>query len=139
MVRHLNEAHNGYIETYLNLGWIGVCLIMTIFIAGYRSSFKAFQRDPELGSFILAVTIVTMVYSITEAGFRMLSLSWIFLLLALVSASGVVTGVFGSRRTNLAPSSGVGSRRAVGVERHQNSGLRTTQGYFNLDGDRSRR
>ncbi len=25
----LNEAHDGYIEVYLNLGWIGVCLIVT--------------------------------------------------------------------------------------------------------------
>src|SRR5262249_29992987 len=121
LVRTLNEAHNGYIETYLNLGWIGVCLIATIFLTGYRSSFKAFQRDPELGSFILAVITVTMVYSITEAGFRMLGLSWIFLLLALVSASGVVTGLFGSRRNNLVPSRGAGSSRAVAVERHPKS------------------
>ena len=32
----LNEAHNGYIEVYLNLGWIGVCLIALILISGYR-------------------------------------------------------------------------------------------------------
>ena len=25
--KFLNEAHNGYIEVYLNLGWVGVSLI----------------------------------------------------------------------------------------------------------------
>jgi O-antigen ligase len=128
LVDGLNEAHNGYIEIYLNLGAIGVLLIATILIAGYRSSFKAFQQDPELGGFVLVFITIAMVYSITEAGFRMLNLAWIFLLLATVSASGVTTGLFGGRRTSIVPSSRVGSRRAVSVGRAPRSALRTTEG-----------
>jgi len=90
----LNEAHDGYIEVYLNLGWIGVCLIALILITGYRHASRAFQRDPELGSLFLAYVLTGAIYSITEAGFRFLSLSWIFLLLAVVGASGVAAGFF---------------------------------------------
>jgi exopolysaccharide production protein ExoQ len=89
LVEDLNEAHDGYIEVYLNLGWIGLCLIAGVLIGGYRRSVKAFQRDPELGGLFLAYVVVAVFYNITEAGFRMLSPSWIFLLLAIVSASAV--------------------------------------------------
>ena len=30
------EAHNGYLEVYLNLGWIGVFLFACLLISGYR-------------------------------------------------------------------------------------------------------
>lgn len=98
LVKDLNEAHNGYIETYLNLGWMGVFLIALILISGYRRAHKAFQREPELGSLFLAYIAVGAVYSITEAGFRFMVPSWIFMLLAIVSASGVNIGVFGSEK-----------------------------------------
>jgi exopolysaccharide production protein ExoQ len=87
----INEAHNGYIEVYLNLGWIGVCFIMLILISGYRRAGKAFQRDPEVASLMLAYITVAAVYSSTEAGFRMLDLNWTFLVLAVVAASGMVS------------------------------------------------
>lgn len=90
----LNEAHNGYIEVYLNLGWIGVCLISLILISGYRLAVAAFRLNRSVGGLMLGYIVAAAVYSITEAGFRMLDPMWIFLLLAVVSASGVVTGIF---------------------------------------------
>ena len=32
-----NSAHNGYLEIYLNLGWIGVGLLTAIILTGYRN------------------------------------------------------------------------------------------------------
>ncbi|MGA9416131.1 MAG: O-antigen ligase family protein [Terriglobales bacterium] len=89
---NLVSAHNGYLEVYLDLGWVGVCLIVLILISGYRRGGKAFQRDPEIGSLILTYIVAATFYNITEAGFRVLTPMWIFLLLAVVSASGVVAG-----------------------------------------------
>jgi len=34
----IQEAHNGYIEVYLNLGWIGLALLAWILWTGYRSA-----------------------------------------------------------------------------------------------------
>jgi len=84
---HVNEAHNGYIEVYLNLGWLGLILISTILIGGYRRAVAAFRRDPGLGGLALALIAASAVYSITEAGFRNLDPVWIALLLAIVAAS----------------------------------------------------
>jgi O-antigen ligase len=91
LVAQLNEAHNGYIEVYLNLGLIGVGLLAAILIAGYLNSIRIIQREPEFGGFVLASTAVAGVYSITEAGFRMMSPAWVLLLLVLVSGTGVTT------------------------------------------------
>jgi exopolysaccharide production protein ExoQ len=85
----LNEAHDGYIEVYLELGWVGLGLIGLILIDGYRRSVKAFRRDPKLGSLMIAYILTAMVYSVTEAGFRMMYPIWIFFLLAVIQASSI--------------------------------------------------
>ena len=100
----LNEAHNGYIEVYLNLGWVGVVLVSTILITGYSRAIKAFRQNQYIGGLMLAYIIAAAVYSFTEAGFRMLDLMWIFLLLAIVSATGVTAGLFDREATKALPS-----------------------------------
>jgi exopolysaccharide production protein ExoQ len=93
----LNESHNGYLEVYLNLGGIGVCLLSLILIGGYRSAIAAFKLNPPIGGLMLAYTIVAVIYNVTEAGFRMLGYMWICLLVAVVASNGVVTGVVGGK------------------------------------------
>ena len=99
----LNEAHNGYIEVYLNLGWVGLGLIALILSDGYRRAVKAFRREPALGALLLAYVLAATTYSITEAGFRMLHPNWIFFLLAVIEASSIAAGV------------GAGSTPPIGV------------------------
>ena len=96
-IHDLVSAHNGYIEVYLDLGWVGLCLLAFILISGYRRAGQAFRRDPQFGNLILAYVATGIFYSITEAGFRLLTPSWIFLLLAVVGAGGVVSGRLGEK------------------------------------------
>ena len=91
----LNEAHNGYLEVYLNLGALGLGLIALILISGYQRAVAAFRRYPSIGGLMTAYIIVSVFYNITEAGLRLLGLPWIFLLLAILTASGLASGVFG--------------------------------------------
>jgi len=79
---HPNEAHNGYLEVYLNLGWVGVVLLFVLLVTGYRNVLAAFRRDQETGSARLAYFVAAVAYSFTEAGFRLLSPVWIFYLVA---------------------------------------------------------
>jgi O-antigen ligase len=89
----LNEAHDGYIEVYLQLGWVGLGLIGLILIDGYRRSVKTFRREPALGSLLLAYILAAITYNVTEAGFRMLHPNWVFFLLAVIEASSIAAGV----------------------------------------------
>jgi exopolysaccharide production protein ExoQ len=67
----LNEAHNGYLETYLNLGFIGVGITAAMLLATYAKSRRALFHDFEFGRFRLAYLIAFIVYNWTEAAFRL--------------------------------------------------------------------
>jgi exopolysaccharide production protein ExoQ len=88
----LNEAHDGYIEVYLNLGWVGLGLVLLILADGYRRAVKAFRREPALGGLLLAYFLAAITYNVTEAGFRMMHPNWIFLLLAAITAGNIAAG-----------------------------------------------
>ncbi len=81
-VKGIQEAHNGYIELYLNLGWVGLVLLAWLMVAGYRHAVLALRRDPVEGRLRLTFFAAALIYSLTEAGFRMLSPIWLAFLLA---------------------------------------------------------
>jgi exopolysaccharide production protein ExoQ len=86
---HLNEAHNGYIEMYINLGWVGIFLLAGIILHAYRATSVALRRNPDIGGLYLAWLVAAVAQGFAEAEFRMLSVGWIFLLLAAMGASQV--------------------------------------------------
>jgi O-antigen ligase len=85
LLNGINESHNGYIEVYLNLGWIGVVLLAAVLFSGYRHAMNAFRRDPEAGKLKLVFLLVSVVYCFTEAGFRIMSPIWTAFLLAITA------------------------------------------------------
>jgi exopolysaccharide production protein ExoQ len=88
-----NEAHNGYIEVYLNLGWMGLSLLAFVLMTGYRRVVNRVRLYPDTGNLALAYFVVALIYSLTEAGFRMFSLVWIAFLLS-------ISAVFKPERQN---------------------------------------
>ncbi len=81
----IEEAHNGYLELYLNLGWAGLTLLGLLIVSGYRNALTLFQRDPAAGRLRVAFLTCGIIYSCTEAGFRMMSPVWIGFLLAVTA------------------------------------------------------
>lgn len=81
----IEEAHNGYLELYLNLGWVGLTLLAVLIVSGYRHALSLFHRDPVAGRLRVAFLTAGIIYSCTEAGFRMMSPVWIGFLLAIVA------------------------------------------------------
>jgi exopolysaccharide production protein ExoQ len=86
--RNISQAHNGYIEIYLNLGLIGLILLGAIIVKGYRNVFYGFRQHPYNYNVRLAFFATALVYNLTEAMFRMLSPVWIFFLLAALIVPG---------------------------------------------------
>lgn len=93
----VTEAHNGYIEVFLNLGWIGIILIALLLATGFRRGISAFRVNPSIGSLMLPYVIVSAIYCVTEAGFRSLNPMWIFLLLSIEGSTAAMFGFFGER------------------------------------------
>ena len=74
------QAHNGYLETYLNGGLAGLCLLMAMIVStGSRLKKEFFADDFEI--FRLSFFIVALLYNWTEAMFNSLSLIWFVLLI----------------------------------------------------------
>jgi exopolysaccharide production protein ExoQ len=81
----LNQAHNGYIEIYLNLGWVGLILLSAIIVAGYRNIMKELRSSPETSRLKLAFFFICLVYNFTEASFKMMCPVWILFLWAVMA------------------------------------------------------
>jgi O-antigen ligase len=73
---HPIQAHNGYIETYLSLGWIGLLILAALLFATFRKSRRALLQDLEFGRFRLGVLFSIIVYNYTEAAFKGVHLVW---------------------------------------------------------------
>ncbi|KAA6457875.1 O-antigen ligase family protein [Acidobacteria bacterium AB60] len=81
----IEEAHNGYLELYLNLGWVGLAVLGMLIVSGYRNALVLFRRNPDAGRLRIAFLTAGLIYSCTEAGFRMMSPVWIGFLLAVLA------------------------------------------------------
>ena len=78
---HPNEAHNGYLELYLTLGWIGVLLFTAVVASGYRNIMNGLRTDPDSGRLKLAYFVIALSYNFTESAIRMMNPVWIIFLL----------------------------------------------------------
>jgi exopolysaccharide production protein ExoQ len=81
----IQEAHNGYLEIYLNLGLVGITFLAILIITGFRKIVLAVRRDPASGKVRLAYFVLAVIYNFTEAAFKMMSPVWMFFLLAVMA------------------------------------------------------
>lgn len=67
---HLNEAHNGYLEVYLELGLLGVIVLLGFLFAGYRAICKGLTSRSDLAILALATWLTLLFYNMSEAAFE---------------------------------------------------------------------
>src|SRR5438309_4055646 len=87
-----NEAHNGYLEVYLNLGWIGLFFLGGVIFSCYWKVRKMLMlslspgrtEGVDFGRFGMGYLAAFLIYNVTEAGFSALNFAfWIFLIIAI--------------------------------------------------------
>src|SRR5256886_2317741 len=71
-----NEAHNGYLETYLTLGLIGTFLLIGLFVATFWKIRLQLFRNFDWGRYRLGFLAAVVLYNWTEAAFKTLSPVW---------------------------------------------------------------
>jgi exopolysaccharide production protein ExoQ len=87
----INESHNGYLEVFLNEGWIGLTLLAAIIVGGYREIVRAVRRDPQTHCLNLAYFVAVLVYNLTEAAFKAVSPMWFVFVWAVIDGSAEST------------------------------------------------
>lgn len=80
---HLNEAHNGYLEIYLDMGLLGVLLIVGFMLDSYRSICRNLESS-SLAVLGLAAWMALVFYNMSEVAFQIGLLYSVFLLGAIV-------------------------------------------------------
>ena len=76
-----NEAHNGYLDTYVELGFVGLALLFFVLISMYKSARDKMIVNMNYGRFCLTVFMISLIYNVTEAAFSSLSFIWFMLIL----------------------------------------------------------
>src|SRR5205085_3431352 len=81
---HGNQAHNGYLETYLTLGLIGLSILIGLILATFWKIRRDLFSNFELGRLELSFLAVVIVYNWTEASFKALHPIWfVFYIIAM--------------------------------------------------------
>ena len=102
---HLNEAHDTYLETYLNTGLIGVALLFAVIVSSAIWTKNQAMKSEPFGAFRLASFLPMLIYGITEAFMNRLGFLWFLFLLVIirypkkVPAQTAQRGVAASKRS----------------------------------------
>lgn len=78
----ITQAHNGYLEQYLNLGYIGVILIGFILLSGLIKVRRQLAVNYKSAILKLCIIVSAILYNYTEASFYGINNMWPLLLLA---------------------------------------------------------
>lgn len=84
---HPNQAHNGFLETYLNGGVVGVCLLMAMIVSTGSKLKKELLLGDNFGILRFSFFVVALFSNWTEATFNRLSLVWIILIMAAMTCT----------------------------------------------------
>ena len=88
----VNEAHNGYIDVFIELGTVGLILLAVVIVAFFRKATEVFKNDIEWGSFLLAILLMSLLHNITESSFlKSTLLVWNILVILMVAHPGKIT------------------------------------------------
>jgi exopolysaccharide production protein ExoQ len=78
------QAHNGYLEQYLNLGYIGVAFIGIIMLSGLLKVRKHLKVDYPSAMLRFCFISIAVLYNYTEASFYGINNIWLLLLFGII-------------------------------------------------------
>ena len=73
---HPIQAHNGYLETYLSLGLVGLGLMLALIVSAFLRGRHALLAGSDFGRFRLGFVTAFVLYNWTEAAFKAIHPVW---------------------------------------------------------------
>jgi hypothetical protein len=76
------QAHNGYLEVYLNGGWIAILLLLALLFAASQSIKRDLLQGSDFAIVRFMLLVIAIIHNFTEASISKGGLIWFVLLLA---------------------------------------------------------
>lgn len=86
----VESAHNGYLEVFLNTGWIGVVLLSLMLLKAGRHTVMHFESGRPIGYLFMAIFWLSLIYNYTESTFSRANIIGFFLMLLAAYAPSTV-------------------------------------------------
>ena len=80
----LNQAHNGFLEVYIQTGLVSLSLLIAAIIAGSKQIKIGLLRNDNLAQLIFPFFIITLISNWTEASINKFTLVWFILMIAIM-------------------------------------------------------
>ncbi len=84
---HIVQAHNGYIEVYLECGAVGVALLVIMLLAGFRRIKAPFIQGDPYARLRLTLWLLVLFYNFSEASFTQIGILWCLTLLIIAEGT----------------------------------------------------
>jgi O-antigen ligase len=84
-VFRLNQAHNGYLETYLNGGVFGLCLLVVLIVVASKNLRLEILQGLTGAQLRFALFLVALFHNWTEATFNKMGALWFVFLWAIMT------------------------------------------------------
>ncbi len=98
------QAHNGYLETYLNGGFVGLSLLVLVLASAHRRLRQRLSRGRMETRIRFTLLLVALIHNVSEASFNTPSLLWFVTLFAIVTYEPATTATSrGARTSTLQP------------------------------------
>ena len=86
--RTFNQAHNGYLDIWIELGVVGILLFCMVVLEFFRKATVAFKYNTDRGSFLLAFLLISLIHNFTESSYlKTTALLWYLFILLMVVCS----------------------------------------------------
>jgi len=106
------NAHNGYLDIYLDGGFIGLALLFMVLIVCGNRIMRKVKANPEGGLFTkvrFSILIVVIIYNLSESTFARMELIWFTALMMMVEFPA--NALSKKKRSATLESKAVGERR----------------------------
>lgn len=83
------EAHNGYVEIYLELGLIGLFFLAGVILSGWRKVRARLLSWPEIGPLLAGLFCAILAYNTQETAFKLSHFLWAVFFLTIAGSDGL--------------------------------------------------
>ena len=87
----VNQAHSGYLEQYLNLGYVGIGFMLLIILSGMAKVKTHLDIEAPPAILRLSIIVAALFLNYTEAYFYGINVHWLLLLIAVIDITGQKT------------------------------------------------